>query len=72
LTLLQDIESFLACVDMAESEFEAGAKTPGLMRRLRNGSLPYARTETRARYFMDAQVSHHSLQDSGNSAAPTK
>ena len=69
MTLLQDIESFLACVDMTEREFERGAMTPGLMRRLRDGSQPYAKTEMRARDFMDAQVSHHSLQKSGNNSA---
>lgn len=69
MTLLHDIESFLACVEMTEMEFEAGAGVRGLMRRLRAGANPLARIETRARDFMDAQVSHHSLPISGKNSA---
>lgn len=56
MSLLTDIESFIACLDMTVSEFETEAKTPGLVSRLKRDAQPRAATEQRARSFMESVI----------------
>lgn len=73
MSLLADIESFIACLGMSVKEFEAEAGTPGLVSRLKRGAQPRCETELRARDFMESETSdaleHLSNPSSGGSAA---
>lgn len=62
MSLLCDIESFIAFTDLTESAFERQAKCTGLLSRLRNGASPRAKTEMRIREWMELQISSEKNQ----------